>query len=148
MEPEVCLKGIRGVVNPWAQDAFVAPCAALCIGRLKGENAMAKYLGQGTMAPGVIEEERVDSQWKPWSIGCDVHLRTVFVAVLVPNYAEGTIHRSVVKYATDYQSLQTMKAWLLEFKKNMARRSLSLNRPPPTIDRSCMRCRKNLPQSL
>lgn len=85
---------------------------------------MGKYLGQGTMVPGVIEEERVDSQWKPWSIGCDVHLKTVFVAVLVPDYAEGTIHRSVVKYATDYQSLQTMKAWLLDFKKNTARQSL------------------------
>jgi hypothetical protein len=85
---------------------------------------MAKYLGQGTMMPGIIEEEQVDSQWKTWSIGCDVHLRTVFVAVLVPDYVQGQIHRFVVKYETDYQSLQAMKTWLLGFKKSMARRSL------------------------
>jgi hypothetical protein len=98
---------------------------------------MAKYLGQGTMVPGEIEEDRIASQWKSWSIGCDVHLKTVFVAVLVPNYDEGPLHRSVVKYAPDYQSLQAMKTWWLELKKNMARRSLSLNRPPPTIARWC-----------
>ena len=85
---------------------------------------MAKYVGQGTMVPGVIEEALVDSQWKPWSIGCDVHLRTVFVAVLVPDYVQGQIQRFVVKYETDHRSLQAMKAWLLEFKKNMAGRSL------------------------
>ena len=100
---------------------------------------MAKYLGQGTMVPGKIEEDQVDSQWKSWSIGCDVHLKTVFVAVLVPNYDEGTIHRSVVTYETDYQSLQAMKTWLCALKKNMARRSVSLNRPPPPIARWCMR---------
>ena len=103
---------------------------------------MAKYLGQGTMVPGVIEEDQVDSRWKSWSIGCDVHLKTVFVAVLIPNYEEGTLHRSVVKYETDYQSLQTMKTWLCELKKNMARRSLSLNRPPPTTVRWCMPYRR------
>lgn len=98
---------------------------------------MAKYLGQGTMVPGVIEEDQVDRRWKSWSIGCDVHLKTVFVAVLIPNYDEGTLHRSVVKHETDYASLQTMKTWLLELKKNMARRSLSLSRPPPPIVRWC-----------
>jgi hypothetical protein len=101
------------------------------------ENAMAKYLGQGTMVPGTIEEDQMKSQWKSWSIGCDVHLKTVFVAVLVPDYAEGTIDRSVVKYETDYRSLQAMKTWLCELKKNMGRRSLSLNRPPPIIARWC-----------
>jgi hypothetical protein len=85
---------------------------------------MAKYLGQGTMIPGTIEEDVVDSQWKTWSIGCDVHLKTVFVAVLVPDYVRGQIERFVVKYETDYQSLQAMKTWLLDFKKNMARRSV------------------------
>lgn len=85
---------------------------------------MAKYLGQGSMIPGMIEEDLVDSQWKPWSIGCDVHLRTVFVAVLVPDYVQGQIQRFVVKYETDHRSLQEMKAWLLGFKKNMVIRSL------------------------
>lgn len=85
---------------------------------------MAKYLGRGTMIPGMIEEDVVDSHWKSWSIGCDVHLKTVFVAVLVPNYVKGEIQRFVVKYATDYQSLQAMKVWLLDFKKNMVTRSL------------------------
>lgn len=99
---------------------------------------MAKYLGQGTMVPGVIEEDQVDSRWKSWSIGCDVHLKTVFVAVLIPNYEAGTLHRSVVKYETDYESLQTMKTWLCALKKNMVRRSLSLNRPPPTTVQWCM----------
>ena len=41
---------------------------------------MAKYLGQGTMIPGAIEEDMVESQWKTWSIGCDVHLKTVCVS--------------------------------------------------------------------
>lgn len=99
---------------------------------------MAKYLGQGTMVPGAIEEDRVDSRWKSWSIGCDVHLKTVFVAVLIPDYSEGTIQRSVVKYETDYQSLQALKTWLCTLKKNMARRSSLLNRPPPIIARWCM----------
>lgn len=85
---------------------------------------MAKYLGQGTMIPGMIEEDVVDSRWKTWSIGCDVHLRTVFVAVLIPDYVQGKIQRFVVKYDTDYQSLQEMRAWLLGFKKNMGRQSL------------------------
>lgn len=85
---------------------------------------MAKYLGQGTMIPGMIEEDVVDSRWKTWSIGCDVHLRTVFVAVLIPDYVHGKIQRFVVKYDTDYQSLQEMRAWLLGFKKNMGRQSL------------------------
>ncbi len=78
---------------------------------------MAKYLGHGTMIPGQIEQTQVDSQWKTWSIGCDVHLKTVFVAVLIPDYAQGQIERFAVKYATDYQSLQTMKQWLLDFKR-------------------------------
>lgn len=85
---------------------------------------MAKYLGKGTMIPGTIEEDSVDSRWKTWSIGCDVHLKTVFVAVLVPDYVKGKIQRFVVKYETDYHSLQTMKTWLLGFKKNMATQSL------------------------
>ena len=78
---------------------------------------MAKYLGHGTMIPGQIEQTQVDSQWKTWSIGCDVHLKTVFVAVLIPDYAQGQIERFAVKYATDYQSLQAMKQWLLDFKR-------------------------------
>ncbi len=78
---------------------------------------MAKYVGQGTMSPGTIEEERVDSQWTTWSIGCDVQVRTVFVAVLVPDYVQGQIHQFAVKYETDYQSLQAMKPWLLDLKK-------------------------------
>ncbi len=78
---------------------------------------MSKYLGHGTMIPGRIEQDQMDSQWKTWSIGCDVHLKTVFVAVLVPDYAQGQIQRFSVKYDTDYQSLQTMKTWLLEFKQ-------------------------------
>ena len=85
---------------------------------------MAKYSGHGSMIPGAIEHDRVESQWKSWSIGCDVHLRTVFVAVLVPDYVQGQIQRFVVKYDTDYQSLQAMKTWLLDVKKNMARPSL------------------------
>jgi hypothetical protein len=48
----------------------------------KGED-LAKYLGKGTMIPGVIEEDMVDSRWKTWSIGFDVHLKTVFAAVLI-----------------------------------------------------------------
>ncbi len=102
------------------------------------EKTMAKYVGQGTMVPGAIEEDRMDSQWKSWSIGCDVHLNTVFVAVLVPNYEAGTIHRSVVKYETDYQSLQPMRQWLCGLKKNMARRNVSLSLPPPAIVRWSM----------
>jgi hypothetical protein len=85
---------------------------------------MSTYLGKGTMIPGTIEKDVVDSRWKTWSIGCDGHLKTVFVAVLIPNYAIGRIERFVVKYETAYRSLQTMKTWLLEFKKNMVRRSL------------------------
>ena len=77
---------------------------------------MSKYLGQGTMVPGRIEEDLVDSRWKTWSIGCDVHLRTVFAAVLIPDYVKGEIQRFVVKYATDYQSLQAMRNWLLTCK--------------------------------
>ncbi len=78
---------------------------------------MSKYLGHGTMIPGSIEQDQMESQWKTWSIGCDVHLKTVFVAVLIPDYAQGQIQRFSVKYETDYQSLQTMKAWLLDFKQ-------------------------------
>jgi hypothetical protein len=89
----------------------------------KGED-MAKYLGKGTMLPGAIEEDMVDSRWKPWSIGCDVHLKTVFAAVLVPDDTIGKIQRFVVKYDMDYHSLQAMKMWLLDCKKNMARPSL------------------------
>ncbi len=77
---------------------------------------MAKYLGRGTMIPGKIEEDMVDSRWKTWSIGCDVHLKTVFVAVLIPDYTKGEIQRFVVKYETDYRSLQALKTWLLTFK--------------------------------
>jgi transposase len=69
------------------------------------------------MIPGHIEQTQVDSQWKTWSIGCDVHLRTVFVAVLIPDYAQGRIDRFVVKYATDHHSLQAMKRWLLDSKR-------------------------------
>jgi transposase len=77
---------------------------------------MAKYLGHGKMVPAAIEDDMVDSRWKTWSIGCDVHLRTVFVAVLIPDYTRGKIQRFVVKYTTDYQSLQAMRQWLLTFK--------------------------------
>jgi len=79
---------------------------------------MSKYLGQGKMIPGEIEEEILDSSWKIWSIGFDVHLKTVFVAVLVPDYKINKINRFIAKYETDYSSLQDMKKWLLEFKKN------------------------------
>ena len=85
---------------------------------------MAKYLGKGKMIPDKIEEDVLDSNWKIWSIGFDVHLKTVFVAVLVPDYQIGKIHRFLAKYETDYKSLQEMKRWLIEFKKNMVRRSL------------------------
>ncbi|MCP4400022.1 MAG: hypothetical protein GY801_22285 [bacterium] len=50
---------------------------------------MAKYLGKGRMIPGAIEEDMVDSRWKTWSIGFDVHLKTVFAAVLIPDYSMG-----------------------------------------------------------
>ncbi len=50
------------------------------------------------MIPGAIEHDRVESQWKSWSISCDVHVRTVFVAVLVPDDVQGRIQRCVVKY--------------------------------------------------
>lgn len=85
---------------------------------------MAKYLGKGTMIPGIIEEDLVDSRWKTWSIGFDVHLKTVFAAVLIPDYTIGKIQRFVVKYDMEYHSLHTMKTWLLGFKKSMARPSL------------------------
>jgi hypothetical protein len=85
---------------------------------------MAKYLGKGTMSPGSIEEDMVDSRWKTWSIGFDVHLKTVFAAVLIPDYSIDKIQRFVVKYDMEYHSLQTMKTWLLGFKKSMARPSL------------------------
>jgi hypothetical protein len=90
---------------------------------------MAKYLGKGKMIPGKIEEEILDSSWKIWSIGFDVHLKTVFVAVLVPDYKENKIQRFICKYETDYVSLQEMKKWLLDFKKNMVMQSLLLNLP-------------------
>lgn len=117
--------------------------------RRKKEEDMAKYLGRGTMIPGAIEEEMVDSRWKTWSIGCDVHVKPVFVAVFIPDYIKGNIQRFVVKYETDYQSLQAMKTWLLAFKKNMAAQSLSLSRHQPIIARLSMPCMENLtPLSL
>ncbi len=82
-EPEVCLSGIRGVVT--LEQGRLRGVLVRVFPMYRKENTMAKYLGQGTMVPGTIEEDRVDSQWKTWSIGCDVHLKTVFVAVLVPN---------------------------------------------------------------
>ncbi len=88
---------------------------------------MSKYLGKGKMIPGKIEEEILDSSWKIWSIGFDIHLKTVFVAVLVPDYKENKIQRYICKYETDYISLQKMKKWLLDFKKNMVIQSLLLN---------------------
>ena len=91
-------------------------------------------MGKGKMIPGKIEEEILDSSWKIWSIGFDIHLKTVFVAVLVPDYNIGKIHRFLGKYETDYNSLQEMKRWLLEFKKNMVIQSLLLNLHRHTID--------------
>ena len=85
---------------------------------------MAKYLGKGRMLPGMIAEDVVDSRWKTWSIGFDVHLKTVFAAVLIPDYTIGKIQRFVVKYEMNHPSLQDMKTWLLTFKKTMGRRSL------------------------
>lgn len=85
---------------------------------------MAKYLGKGSMLPGALEEDVVDSRWKTWSIGFDVHLKTVFAAVLISDYTIGKIQRFVVKYDMNYRSLQEMKTWLLGFKKNMEIRSL------------------------
>ncbi len=110
---------------------------------------MAKYLGRGTMIPGAIEEDMVDSSWKTWSIGCDVHLKTVFVEVLIPDYVKGNIQRFVVKYETDYQSLQAMRTWLLTCKKNMAAQSVSLSQHQPTIAQLSMPCMENVrPLSL
>ncbi len=110
---------------------------------------MATYLGRGTMIPGTIEEELMDSRWKTWSIGCDVHVKTVCVAVLIPDDVKGKIQRFVVKYETDYQSLQAMKTWLLAFKKNMVRPSLSLSRRRPIIARLSMPYMENVtPLSL
>ncbi len=43
------------------------------------------------MIPGDIEEDVVDSRWKTWSIGCDVHVKTVFAAVLISDYTIGKI---------------------------------------------------------
>jgi hypothetical protein len=78
-----------------------------------------------------------------------VHLKTVFVAVLIPDYVKGNIQRFVVKYETDYQSLQAMKSWLLTFKKNMVTPSLSLSRRRPIIARLSMPYMENLtPLSL
>jgi hypothetical protein len=85
---------------------------------------MAKYLGKGGMIPGAIEEDMVDSRWKTWSIGFDGHVKTVFVAVLIPDYSLGKIQRFVVKYDMETHSLYKMKTWLLDFKKTMGRRSL------------------------
>ena len=89
----------------------------LCRHNEEGDETMAKYLGRGKMVPGTIEDDVVDSHWNTWSIGCDVHLKTVFVAVLIPDYSRGKIQRFVVKYDTDYQSLQAMRRWLLTFKQ-------------------------------
>jgi len=83
---------------------------------------MSKYLGKGKMIPGRVEEEILDSSWKIWSIGFDVHLRTVFVAVLVPDYKENKIQKFICKYETDYLSLQEMKKWLLGLKKKYGNR--------------------------
>jgi hypothetical protein len=85
---------------------------------------MAKYLGKGGMIPGAIEEDMVDSRWKTWSIGFDVHLKTVFAAVLIPDYSIGKIQRFVVKDDMETRSLHKMKTWLLDFKKTMGIRSL------------------------
>jgi hypothetical protein len=85
---------------------------------------MAKYLGKGSLIPGAIEEDMVDSRWKTWSIGFDVHLKTVFAAVLIPDYSIGKIQRFVVKYEMAYRSLHKMKTWLLDFKKSMGIRNL------------------------
>jgi len=85
---------------------------------------MSKYLGKGKMVPGKIEEEMLDSNWKIWSIGFDIHLKSVFAAVLVPDYKENKIQRFICKYETDYNSLQEMKKWLLGLKKNMVTQSL------------------------
>jgi hypothetical protein len=85
---------------------------------------MSKYLGKGKMVPGKIEEEMLDSSFKIWSIGFDVHLKTVFAAVLVPDYKESKIQRFICKFETDYNSLQEMKKWLIGLKKNMVTRSL------------------------
>lgn len=85
---------------------------------------MAKYLGKGRMIPGDIEEDVVDSRWKTWSIGFDVHLKTLFAAVLIPDYRIGKIQRFVVKYDIACHSLRKMKTWLLDFKKTMGIRSL------------------------
>lgn len=85
---------------------------------------MAKYVGKGSMIPGAIEEDMVDSRWKTWSIGCDVHVKTVFAAVLIPDDNIGKIQRFVVKYDMEYRSLQKMKTWLLDCKKTMGIRSV------------------------
>ncbi len=53
---------------------------------------------------GSIEEDMVDSRWKTWSIGFDVHLKTVFAAVLIPDDSIGKIQRFVVKYDMEYRS--------------------------------------------
>jgi hypothetical protein len=88
---------------------------------------MSKYLGKGKMLPGKIEEEMLDSSWKVWSIGFDVHLKTVFVAVLIPDYTANTIQKFSCKYMTDYKSIQEMRIWLLDLKKNMEIQNLLLS---------------------
>ena len=85
---------------------------------------MATYVGKGSMIPGAIEEDMVDSRWNTWSIGCDVHLKTVCAAVFIPDDSIGKIQRFVVKYDMEYRSLQQLKTWLLDVKKSMGIRSL------------------------
>ena len=95
--------------------------------KLEDSKIMSKYLGKGKMLPGKIEEEMLDSSWKVWSIGFDVHLKTVFVAVLIPDYTANTIQKFSGKYMTDYKSIQEMRIWLLDLKKNMEIQNLLLS---------------------
>ncbi len=76
------------------------------------------------MIPGAIEEDMVDSRWNTWSIGWDVHVKTVFAAVFIPDYRLGKIQRFVVKYDMEYRSLHKMKAWLWDCKKPLGIRSV------------------------
>ncbi len=108
---------------------------------------MAKYWGKGAMLPGAIEEDVVDSRWKTWSIGCDVHVKTVCAAVWIPDYSIGKIQRFVVKYEMNHSSLQAMKTWLLDLKKTLGIRSVWLKRPRPIIARLSTSFMENVPRS-
>ncbi len=78
-----------------------------------------KYLGRGRMQVGRIEESVDPGKWKKWSIGIDVHKMMLICAVLIPDYNLGQIQKYSQKFDTDRSSLESLRNWLLEFKKEL-----------------------------